>query len=80
MRERGRGAAERRPAPGRPAILLGAGSVLYLAGAAVYATRRPDPWPRSFGFHEVFHGLVVAAAASHFVAMSIWIVPAAPWA
>jgi hemolysin III len=64
--------------PVAPLVLLGAGSLLYLAGAAVYASRRPDPWPRSFGFHEVFHGLVVAAAASHFVAMSVWIVPAAP--
>ena len=63
--------------PVAPLVLLGAGSLLYLVGAAVYASRRPDPWPRSFGFHEVFHGLVVAAAASHFVAMSGWIVPGA---
>jgi hemolysin III len=51
--------------------------VLYCAGAAVYATRRPDPWPQSFGFHEVFHGLVVIAAASHFIAMFVWVVPGA---
>ena len=61
--------------PLAPLVLLGAGGLLYAVGAAVYATRRPDPWPRSFGFHEVFHTLVVAAAASHFVAMSVWIVP-----
>lgn len=60
-----------------PVLLLAVGGALYILGAAVYATRRPDPWPRVFGFHEVFHGLVVVAAASHFVAMAVWIVPGA---
>ena len=60
-----------------PLVLLGLGSVLYILGAVVYVTRRPNPWPRSFGFHEVFHSLVIAAAASHFVAMVAWIVPGA---
>ena len=60
-----------------PLLLLGLGSVLYVTGAAVYATRRPDPWPRRFGFHEVFHSLVIAAAASHFIALIAWIVPGA---
>jgi hemolysin III len=46
------------------------GGVLYLAGAVVYAGRWPDPWPAWFGFHEVFHVLVVAAAAAHFVAVA----------
>ena len=59
-----------------PLLLLGLGAVLYIAGAVVYALRRPDPWPRTFGFHEVFHGLVVVAAACHFAAMLVWIVPA----
>jgi hemolysin III len=63
--------------PLTPLLLLGLGGVLYVLGAVVYATRRPDPWPRSFGFHEIFHGLVVAAAACHFVAMVAWIVPGA---
>ena len=35
----------------------------------VYATRRPDPFPRVFGYHEVFHALVIVAAACHFVAV-----------
>jgi hemolysin III len=60
-----------------PLLLLGAGGILYTLGAAVYATRRPNPWPSSFGFHEVFHSLVLAAATSHFVAMVVWIVPGA---
>jgi hemolysin III len=59
-----------------PLLLIGGGGVLYTVGAVVYATRRPDPWPRVFGFHEVFHALVIAAAALHFVAMAGWIIPA----
>jgi hemolysin III len=62
--------------PLTPLLLLAAGGALYILGAAVYAIRRPDPWPRSFGFHEVFHALVVAAAACHFLAIA-WIVPGA---
>jgi hemolysin III len=63
--------------PATPLVLFGAGGVLYSAGAAVYATRRPDPWPRTFGFHEIFHVLVILAAAAHFVAMAGWVIPAA---
>ena len=46
--------------------LLATGGAAYTLGAVVYATRRPDPFPRVFGYHEVFHALVVAAAACHF--------------
>jgi hemolysin III len=60
-----------------PLVLLGAGGLLYTFGAVVYATRRPDPWPRTFGFHEVFHALVIAAALVHFVAMAGWVIPGA---
>ena len=56
-----------------PIVLLAAGGVLYTAGAFVYAARRPDPWPRVFGFHEVFHVFVIAAAVCHFVAMAGWV-------
>jgi hemolysin III len=62
--------------PVTPLVLIAAGGVLYTIGAVVYALRRPDPWPRVFGFHEVFHALVIAAAALHFVAMAGWIIPA----
>jgi hemolysin III len=44
--------------------------VLYTLGAVVYATRWPDPYPLTLGFHELFHLLVVAAAVSQFVAVS----------
>ena len=46
--------------------LLAAGGLLYSVGAVIYATRRPDPFPRVFGYHEVFHALVIAAAGLHF--------------
>ena len=59
-----------------PAVLFLAGGLLYSAGAVVYARKRPDPWPRIFGFHELFHALVIAAALLHFVAMAGWVIPA----
>ncbi len=56
-------------------VLFLVGGVLYSAGATIYAMRRPDPWPKVFGFHEVFHTLVIAAAVVHFIAMAAWVVP-----
>jgi hemolysin III len=53
-----------------PVSLLVAGGVLYIAGAAVYAFQRPDPLPAVFGYHEIFHSLVVAAAALHYIAIA----------
>ncbi|HVO50334.1 MAG TPA: hemolysin III family protein [Thermoanaerobaculia bacterium] len=50
--------------------LLAAGGVVYSLGAAVYALRRPDPFPRVFGYHEIFHALVVAAAVCHFAVVA----------
>jgi hemolysin III len=52
--------------------LLATGGVLYTLGAVVYARRRPDPAPRVFGYHEVFHALVIAAAAVHFAAVAVF--------
>jgi hemolysin III len=46
--------------------LLAAGGLAYTLGALIYAARRPDPFPTVFGYHEIFHALVVAAAACHF--------------
>jgi hemolysin III len=60
-----------------PLILLAAGGVLYSIGAIIYARQRPDPWPRTFGFHEIFHALVIAAAAAHYIAVVGWVLPAA---
>src|SRR4051795_1764258 len=64
-----------RALPAAPLLLLLAGGILYSAGATVYATQRPDPAPRVFGFHVVFHALVVAAAVAHFVAITGWVIP-----
>src|SRR4051794_9949796 len=50
--------------------LIAAGGILYSLGAVTYALQRPDPWPRTFGFHEGFHTLVVVAAVVHFVAIA----------
>lgn len=53
-------------------VLLVVGGLLYTVGALFYATRRPDPWPSTFGFHEFFHAATVLAAICHHVA--IWLV------
>ena len=49
--------------------LLVAGGVIYSGGALIYALKRPDPFPRVFGYHEIFHALVIAASALHFAAI-----------
>jgi hemolysin III len=58
-----------------PTTLLLAGGVLYSMGALVYALRRPDPVPTVFGYHEVFHALVVVAAMAHYAAVALTILP-----
>ena len=54
---------------GRPFLFILVGGAFYTVGAVVYASRRPDPFPRVFGFHEIFHLLVVVAATCQFVAV-----------
>ena len=58
-------------------LLVAAGGLLYTAGAVVYATQRPNPNPAIFGYHEVFHLLVIAAAAAQFAAVAFFALPAA---
>ena len=58
-------------------ILIATGGVLYITGAVVYAVGRPDPSPAVFGYHEIFHALVIAAAATHFAAVAFYALPAA---
>lgn len=61
-----------------PAIgLLITGGALYSVGALLYARRWPDPWPRVFGYHEVFHLLTVAAALAFYVVVLVYVLPAA---
>jgi hemolysin III len=54
----------------RPFVLVLVGGAFYTLGAVIYATRRPDPFPTVFGFHEIFHLLVVAAAGCQFLAVA----------
>jgi hemolysin III len=56
--------------------LIAGGGVLYTAGAVVYALRRPDPAPAVFGYHEIFHVLVIAAAVLQYVAVAAYALPA----
>jgi hemolysin III len=56
-------------------LLIVAGGLAYSAGAAVYAWRRPDPAPAVFGYHEVFHLLVIAGVAAHYLAISRYALP-----
>jgi hemolysin III len=51
-------------------VWLLVGGVIYSLGAVAYALKRPDPWPAVFGYHEVFHTLVVVGAACHFVTVT----------
>ena len=62
------GALVRALSGGQLALVV-AGGLLYTAGGVVYGARRPDPWPATFGYHEVFHTLVVAGALAHYMAV-----------
>jgi hemolysin III len=62
----------------RPFAMLLVGGAFYTVGAVIYAARRPDPFPRVFGFHEIFHLLVVAASICQFVAVEAAVRAMAP--
>lgn len=57
--------------------LLLAGGVAYTVGAVIYALRRPDPWPRVFGFHEIFHACTLVGVGTHLAAISFVVLPLA---
>ncbi len=54
---------------------LAVGGVLYLIGAVVYASGRPNPWPRVFGYHEIFHALVILAAGLQYAVIAFAVLP-----
>jgi hemolysin III len=56
-------------------VAFSVGGLLYTAGAIIYAFERPNPWPRTFGFHEIFHTLVVLAAATHYAVIAFAVLP-----
>jgi hemolysin III len=57
--------------------LVTAGGLLYTAGAVIYATKRPNPAPKVFGYHEIFHALVILAAALHYSVVALIVLPGA---
>jgi len=57
--------------------MVGLGGVLYTIGAVVYARQRPDPAPAVFGYHEVFHLLVIVAAGLQYAVIAFWVLPGA---
>jgi hemolysin III len=57
-----------------PVLLLAAGGLAYSAGALVYAAERPDPLPRVFGYHELFHAFTIVALACQYVAIAFFVV------
>ncbi|MFL5920244.1 MAG: hemolysin III family protein [Gaiellaceae bacterium] len=56
-------------------LLVVAGGLLYTLGAIVYVRRRPDPVPRVFGYHELFHVLTLAATACLYVSVAFFVLP-----
>jgi hemolysin III len=50
-------------------VLMATGGVLYSVGAIAYAMKRPNPWPGTFGYHEVFHAMTIVAATCHYIAV-----------
>jgi hemolysin III len=54
--------------------VLALGGLVYSIGALIYATKRPDPFPAVFGYHEVFHLLVLVAAALQYAVVAFWVV------
>jgi hemolysin III len=56
-----------------PLVLMAAGGALYSAGGVIYALRRPNPFPRVFGYHEVFHLLVIAGSVVHYTVVAGWL-------
>lgn len=59
------------------ALLLVGGGLAYTTGALVYARRRPDPIPHMFGYHELFHALVIVAVACQYAAVAFFVLPSA---
>jgi hemolysin III len=57
--------------------LVAVGGLLYTAGALVYAFQRPNPAPTVFGYHEVFHALVILAAALQYAVIAFYVIPGA---
>jgi hemolysin III len=56
-------------------LLIAGGGLLYTIGAIVHAAHKPDPWPDTFGYHEIFHVFVILAALLHYCAIAFLVLP-----
>ena len=63
------------PLPVGALVLLAAGGLVYSVGFIVYVIEKPNPWPGTFGFHEIWHVLVVVAAVLHYLLMYFYVLP-----
>lgn len=59
-----------------PLLVVALGGVLYSIGGVIYGLRRPNPFPRVFGYHEVFHTLVIAGSILHYTVVAAYLMPA----
>lgn len=57
-------------------LAVALGGVLYSIGGVIYGLRRPNPFPRVFGYHEVFHALVIAGSVLHYTVVAAYLMPA----
>jgi len=57
-------------------VLMAAGGLVYSAGFVIFVLERPNPWPGVFGFHEIWHAMVVVAAVLHYLLMYLYVLPA----
>ena len=58
-----------------PLLLLVLGGILYTVGAVIYAMKWPNPFPRVFGFHEIFHLFVIAGSVVFAIVITVWVLP-----
>jgi hemolysin III len=56
-------------------LMIAGGGLLYTVGAIVHAAKKPDPWPDTFGYHEIFHVFVILAALLHYCAIAFLVLP-----
>jgi len=61
--------------PMQAVAAIAAGGLLYAVGGVIYARKQPNPLPRVFGYHEVFHLLVIAGSAVYGAVIWVWVIP-----
>ena len=61
--------------PWQAIVLIATGGAVYIAGAVIYAIKKPNFFPGIFGFHEIFHILVTTATVLHFIGIFLYVLP-----